>query len=225
MQDGNWCTTALVHVAVPKYCYMDRYFLRKGRSSDAIPQLGQIPPTIFFEGWGGWGEVNKRSTWRPYPHFSRRLPLPRNKSCAQKDAAGTLISLHSDFRKRGLCGCRNCELEFAHHRSLSEKQTKDQIIYLNALGRPEIPNVFWHFKINSENSCQHCAKSNNTYWNISGSSHSHCLKNFHWASYIDLLPLGRPGRRWENKIKIDCVECIVLFGLWKSNSPLWMRVP
>lgn len=140
MQDGNWCTTALVHVAVPKHCYMDRYFLRNGRSSDAIPQLGQIPPTIFF-GWGGWGEVNKRSTWRPYPHFSRRLPLPRNNSSAQKDAAGTLISLHSDFRNRGLSGCPDCELEFAHHRTLPEKQTKDQIICLNVPGRPEIPNV------------------------------------------------------------------------------------
>jgi hypothetical protein len=99
------------------------------------------PAYYFFWGWGGLGEVNKRSTWRPYPHFSRRLPLPRNNTSAQKDAAGTLISLDSDFRNRGLSGCPDCELDFAHHRSLSEKQTKDQIICLNAVGRPEIPNV------------------------------------------------------------------------------------
>ena len=141
MQDGNWCTTALVHVAVPKYCYMDRYFLWKGRSSDAIPQLGQIPPTVFFWRGVGGGVVNKRSTWRPYPHFSRRLPLPRNKSSAQKDAAGTLISLHSDFRNRGLSGCRECALEFPQHRSLCETQNKDQIFCFNALGRSEIPNA------------------------------------------------------------------------------------
>ena len=77
---------------------------------------------FFLVGRVGGREVNKRSTWRPYPHFSRRLPLPRHKSSTQKDAAGTLISLHSDFRNRGLSGCRDCELEFAHHRSLSEKQ-------------------------------------------------------------------------------------------------------
>ena len=59
--------TALVLVAVPKYCCMDRYFLRNGHSSDAIPQLGQIPPTIlfFFFLWSvqevGGGGVNKRS--------------------------------------------------------------------------------------------------------------------------------------------------------------------
>lgn len=116
-QYRNWCMEAQVYVAVPKYCYMDRYFLGNSPSSDAIRELSQIPPTLFF--WGGGGGI-KGSTWSPYSRFSRRLPLPRNKNHVLKTNAAKLISLYNGLRNRRLSGRRNCVLLFMHHWSVSE---------------------------------------------------------------------------------------------------------